>query len=78
MNKFKRTNQHSIFLGVLSGLAYFLEAPAWIVRIVFCLFCFFAGPGGCIFFTFLYLLIGFLHHNMNQIHKITKSFANNF
>jgi phage shock protein PspC (stress-responsive transcriptional regulator) len=59
MQKFKRMNEHSIFLGVMSGLAYFLEAPVWIVRSIFCIFCFLAGFSG-LFFVFLYLLVGFL------------------
>lgn len=34
MKKFKRVNQHAVVGGVCGGLAYWLELPAWIVRLL--------------------------------------------
>lgn len=35
MTKYRRMNQNKMFGGVLSGLAYSLGAPTWIVRLIF-------------------------------------------
>lgn len=35
MKKYKRMNQNGKFGGVLSGLAYCLGVPTWIVRLIF-------------------------------------------
>lgn len=66
MEKYKRMNEHRILFGNLSGLAYILELPAWIVRTAFCMFCFFAGPIVCSFFSVLYFLVGLLTPEYEQ------------
>jgi len=58
MTKFKRMNQHSVFGGICSGIAYSLGAPTWIFRLALFIMIFFYNVDIFGFsILFIYILI---------------------
>jgi phage shock protein PspC (stress-responsive transcriptional regulator) len=58
MKKFKKINGDKVGEGVLSGFAYYMGLPTWLVRVIYFFFTFFTSlfPGIILYFLLTFIL----------------------